>query len=553
MAFQPGQIPVGRVVGGAWRVVRPLGRATPRSALFVVEQQSTGRACALRVLDPALIAKSEGRERFTELCRLRASLRSVHVVDLLDAGVDERTKAPWFAMPLLEGPTLEERVARGALSEDDALDLLSQVAAALSAVHGASVACGRLDPASVILVEGDYAGAPFTARVLDFWTHAWLREEGVAERTAASLWMAPELIGAEGPATVAGDVWSFGLLAFYALCGRAYWRSASDGDRLKRADIDAEVRDAPLAPARERAEALGARRRLPEGFDAWFSRCVDRDPAARFESVDAAMQELDALFGGGSADETAGDAGDDETEPEEAEVIRARPRPAAPVRAVSKPSPAPAGPLLARVRRSPDVLVPVLLVALLGGALALRARVMRNRARRAAPPPVAAAPAQNSGGTVAAGTAPAQDNADLPSRTGEITDAMVTQLVESLGEGRGSPAWVTAMADDAFSVAQAERILDALRRAGWDVKPLRRTAMRLRPGYYLFAAEEQPPAYVETLASALNRAGLDPAYRQGYRAYAEEMRRTRPDFRGFAMEEGQSFVLVVGRGPAASQ
>ena len=130
---------------------------------------------------------------------------------------------------------------------------------------------------------------------------------------------------------------------------------------------------------------------------------------------------------------------------------------------------------------------------------------------------------------------------------------MVTQLVESLGEGRGSPAWVTAMADDAFSVAQAERILDALRRAGWDVKPLRRTAMRLRPGYYLFAAEEQPPAYVETLASALNRAGLDPAYRQGYRAYAEEMRRTRPDFRGFAMEEGQSFVLVVGRGPAASQ
>jgi hypothetical protein len=58
---------------------------------------------------------------------------------------------------------------------------------------------------------------------------------------------------------------------------------------------------------------------------------------------------------------------------------------------------------------------------------------------------------------------------------------------------------------------------------------------------------------VQTLATALTNAGLSAAFRQGYREYAEEQRRTRPDFRGFLSEEGQSFVLVVGRGEVPAQ
>jgi len=188
--------------------------------------------------------------------------------------------------------------------------------------------------------------------------------------------------------------------------------------------------------------------------------------------------------------------------------------------------------------RSSDIVVPVALVAVLGGALAIRAKVMRDRARL---------PATTT-------TAPATTASPVPPvLTQAVTDTVVGQLVEALGAGRGSPVWITAMADDPFSVAQAERLMDVFRRAGWDVKPLRRTAMRLRPGYYLFAAEEEPPTYVDTIVSALNGAGLAPAYNRGYRAFTEEMRRTRPEFRGFAFEEGQSFLLVVGRGPTPAQ
>ncbi|MEZ4391604.1 MAG: protein kinase [Polyangiales bacterium] len=543
MSFQPGQIPVGRVLGGGWRVLRPLGRSTPRSALFAVEQQSTGRTCALRVLDPELVAKSEGRERFSELCRARASVKSAHVVDLLDAGVDERTKAPWFAMPYLEGNTLAERVAKEPLSNEDAFDVLGQVAQALSAIHAAGMAYGRLDPSAVILVEGEQFGASMSARVLDFWTHAWLREEyGAKERASALLWMAPE--HASEPATQAGDVWTYGLLAFFAFTGRAYWLAAADDDVIKRSAVEAEVQGGELVAASARAEALEVGGSLPDGFDAWFARCVDRDPEARFASVAAAGEALDALF---EPDDGEDDAPEVPARPRAASKPRADGAPASP----RAPDPAPAEGFMQRVSRSPDLYVPVLMVLLLGGALALRARVMRNRAQGLAAPTAAAAPGAAPAPS-APGAAPAAPP-DQPTSTPSISAAAVTQLVTALGEGRGSPAWVTAMADDPFSIAQAEQLIAAFRRAGWDVKPLQRTSLRLRPGLFLFAADTSPPEYVQTLASALTTAGLNTAYRQGYREYAEEMRRTRPDFRGFLTEEGQSFVLVVGRGEVTAQ
>ncbi len=499
----------------------------------------------LRVLDPELVAKPDGRERFGELCRARAGVRSAHVVDLIDAGVDERTKAPWFAISFQDGPTLAERVAKTPLDEGDVFDVMGQVAQALHAIHGVGMAYGRLDPSAVMLVEGETFGGDFTARVLDFWTHAWLRESfGPKERASSLLWMSPEHAFGDGAATPADDLWSFGLLAFFAFTGRSYWRAAGDDDAIKRSAVEAELKDGALDPPSARAESLGVRRALPEGFDDWFLRCVSRDPEARFESVAAAGEALEALYGDD-------DDSDDDEEGEDDAPVRPAPRAVSTPRSSPRAAPATASePFAQRLMRSPDLYIPVLMVLLLGGALALRARVMRNRA---GVPSSTVAAAPSTAGNAAAAPGTPTPPADQPTRTPTISDAALTQLVTALGEGRGSPAWVTAMADDAFSVAQAERLVTAFRRAGWDVKPLQRTSLRLRPGLYLFAADTSPPEYVQTLATALTNAGLSAAFRQGYREYAEEQRRTRPDFRGFLSEEGQSFVLVVGRGEVPAQ
>ena len=137
-----------------------------------------------------------------------------------------------------------------------------------------------------------------------------------------------------------------------------------------------------------------------------------------------------------------------------------------------------------------------------------------------------------------------------PPTGGPLDQRVVEDLVRRLSEvPRGSPAWIAAAADDADATARARQIQAILTRAGWEVRPLVRTARRNRPGYFVFAASEDPPSYVSALATALEQVGIKSTFATGYRAYYEEMSRTRPDFAGFRFEPDQTFLLVVGRAP----
>jgi hypothetical protein len=145
---------------------------------------------------------------------------------------------------------------------------------------------------------------------------------------------------------------------------------------------------------------------------------------------------------------------------------------------------------------------------------------------------------------------PTRAPAAAPSQptSGPLDDRVVEGLVRRLSQvPRGSPAWVAATADDADAIRRAQQIQAILTRAGWEVRPLVRTPQRTRPGYFLFAADEEPPAYVSALAAALEQEGINRTFALGYRAYYEEMSRTRPGFVGFRFEPGQTFLLVVGR------
>jgi protein-disulfide isomerase len=104
--------------------------------------------------------------------------------------------------------------------------------------------------------------------------------------------MAPEQAESDGAIGPATDVWSFGLLAFFALAGRSFWgEDASPATQVKRLVVD------PIPRASVRARELGAAARLPDGFDAWFARCVARAPGHRFASIAAANDELERLLG----------------------------------------------------------------------------------------------------------------------------------------------------------------------------------------------------------------------------------------------------------------
>src|SRR3954465_3888504 len=87
---------------------------------------------ALKVLVPPAQDFEEFSARFDREVRLAAAVRSSHVVQILDQGVDERSGQPFIAMELLEGETLDQRLKRTTrLSAGETAAILEQVGRAL--------------------------------------------------------------------------------------------------------------------------------------------------------------------------------------------------------------------------------------------------------------------------------------------------------------------------------------------------------------------------------------------------------------------------------------
>ena len=285
-----GLLTAGTVFAGDFRVVRPLSEGG-MGAVYVVEQLSTGVTRALKLMRPELVSDPSLRRRFEQEA---ARIASEHVVAVLAAGVDAPSGMPWLVMELLDGSDLADLIARdGALPVERARPIFDQLCHAVGAAHAAGIVHRDLKPENVFVAKAQRAGADVTVKVLDFGIAKIFADAKTSKTDAmgSPLWMAPEQTERGdriGPQT---DVWALGLIAFTVLTGRKYWLCAEDPNAGMTALLREIVLE-PLATASARAAALGAQVAPPPGFDAWFAKCVSRDPATRFADATAAHAEL---------------------------------------------------------------------------------------------------------------------------------------------------------------------------------------------------------------------------------------------------------------------
>ena len=295
-AIEDTEIKPGTLVGGAYRVVRPLAEGG-MGAVYEVEQIATGARRALKVMHGHFAFDASLRARFVREARLAASIPSDHVALVLDAGQDDATGALFLVMELLDGATLSHELRRrGPFSWSAALSILGQIAHALGAAHALGIVHRDLKPANVFLARSRHASIPFTVKLLDFGIAKAVA--GESEATTAVLgtpvWMAPEQTTVHETIGPPADVWSFGLLTFLILCGRHYFASGNV-KAVATATALREVIVDPLVPAGVRAGELGLADRVPAGFGDWFARCVDRLPSNRFPDARAAFEALARL------------------------------------------------------------------------------------------------------------------------------------------------------------------------------------------------------------------------------------------------------------------
>ncbi len=277
----------GRVLSGRYRLIRTVGVGS-QASVWLAEHMALTTQVAVKLIDPDLAKRPDARERFKREATAAAQLRSPHVVQILDHGIDG--DQPFIVMELLDGEDLFQRLEkRHHLSIKDTSRIMTQVARALTRAHAAGVVHRDLKPENVFLTHNE---DDEIVKVLDFGVakvrdaaKVTMQKTGVGTLIGTPHYMSPEQVKGIGEVDYRTDIWAMGVLGFQCVTGELPFDSEGVGDLLIRITIG----DMPV-PSKV---MMG----LPPAFDAWFARACDRDASRRFASARACAEGLARLAG----------------------------------------------------------------------------------------------------------------------------------------------------------------------------------------------------------------------------------------------------------------
>lgn len=285
----------GEVIGRDFKVIQRLA-AGGMGTVYESLQLSTGKKRALKVMHAQYEGDSRTRQRFVQEARATAAIDSEHIVEMVAAGVDETLNAPWIVMELLQGEDLKSALAaRGRFTQSECEEIFAQLGHALAEAHALGLVHRDIKPENIFLATPRRAGVPFTVKLLDFGLAKLVQESSNltsgTQAVGSPRWMAPEQTKTDTKITPATDVWALGLLAFTLLTGESYWKTAHAAAPSILQQMCELLLD-PMETASERAKSYGVEGFIPEGFDEWFARCVDREPERRFTDGGEAVEAL---------------------------------------------------------------------------------------------------------------------------------------------------------------------------------------------------------------------------------------------------------------------
>ncbi|MGE5189815.1 MAG: protein kinase domain-containing protein [Gemmatimonadota bacterium] len=272
---------------GSYEIVSPLG-AGGMGEVWRARDPRLGREVAIKVLPESFAADPERLARFRREAHVLAALNHPHVGAIY--GVEEIGAAEALVLELVEGETLAERIARGPLPVNEALEISEQITEALEAAHERGIVHRDLKPSNVKLTpEGK-------VKVLDFGLAKALAGDAVPSDVSIS----PTLTAAATQAGVVigtaaymspeqargrsvdrrADIWAFGAILWEMLTGRRLFEGETVSDVLAGV-LRQEIPFNALPPE------------TPEGIVRLLRRCLERDPRIRLHDMGDARLEIE--------------------------------------------------------------------------------------------------------------------------------------------------------------------------------------------------------------------------------------------------------------------
>ncbi len=339
---------------GHYEILEKLGEGG-MGVVYRARDTHLDRPVAIKVLRPDAVSNPERKRRFVQEAKAASALNHPNIITIYD--IDLVDGVDYIAMEYVAGQAMDHLLAGRALRAPEALEYAAQIAGALAAAHVAGIVHRDLKPANLMVTELGLV------KVLDFGLaklieptadsdatetvyHAAHTEEGAILGTVA--YMSPEQ--AEGRKIDSrSDIFSFGSVLYEMLAGRRAFHGET-----RMSTLSSILNKEPQPVSQIAPDA-------PRELERIVALCMRKDPRRRFQHMDDVKVALEAL-----RDEPLSAGGDER--PAAAPAPRRPALPATIAAAVAlaavasgltwwltRPGPAPPGPVLKRLTSNPGL------------------------------------------------------------------------------------------------------------------------------------------------------------------------------------------------------
>jgi eukaryotic-like serine/threonine-protein kinase len=264
---------------GAYNIIEVLG-AGGMGEVYLAQDERLKRRLAVKLLPRQFVADSARVERFAREARAVSALNHPNIVTVYDIG--EANGAHFIAMEYVDGQTLREKSHTGPLNVKEAVEIVMQIAAALSAAHEAGIVHRDIKPENIMLRRDGYV------KVLDFGLAKLTEQPRLTGETHASAsdraktnpgavlgtvrYMSPEqALGEEVDRR--SDIFSLGVVLYELVTGVAPFKGFTTASLL-----DAIVHHQPLPLTQVRSD-------LPAELERIVNRMLEKDRDLRYQTA----------------------------------------------------------------------------------------------------------------------------------------------------------------------------------------------------------------------------------------------------------------------------
>ena len=247
--------------------------------VYLASDTSLGRKVALKILPARYTTEPDLVHRFEREAKAASALNHPNILTVYEIG--KTADSHFIATEFIEGETLRQRLARGNLALKEALDIATQIAAALTAAHEAGIIHRDIKPENIMLRPDGYV------KVLDFGlaklTESAYNPDESTTQTGLIMgtpsYMSPEQARGQ-KVDFRTDIWSIGVVLHEMVSGARPFRGNTQ------ADLMVEILERAPKPLPEH---------LPAELRAIVQRTLSKDPHQRGVTTKELHDDLKAL------------------------------------------------------------------------------------------------------------------------------------------------------------------------------------------------------------------------------------------------------------------